>query len=201
MPGGDSDYRFEYRDLAEALYLALVDDAFYITLERHSEGREAMLRYLDYSMIEAREYGELYIPDAHRHGVSIWSKPLDAQREAEMKQAKQQFLLNHMGEASERKYQDIVASMAERTDTQVDNRYWYLSIVGIKPDQQGKGLGPALVNSVLDQTDRLGVPTFLETFTPRNHSFYQRLGYRVAGTFDEPVTGGSYAVMTREPVA
>ena len=41
------EYKFEYRDLAEALYLALADDAFYITLEQHSAGREAMLRYLE----------------------------------------------------------------------------------------------------------------------------------------------------------
>ena len=153
MTAADLSYRFEYRDLAEALYLALAEDAFYITLERHSEGREAMLRYLDHSMIEAREFGELFIPDDHRHGVSIWLRPLDAESEADMKRAKRQFLLDHMGESAERKYQEIVSSMSERSASVVDDRYWYLSIVGVLPEYQGKGLGPGLVNAVLAQTD------------------------------------------------
>ena len=55
------DYRFAYRDYAEALYDALAEDAFYRTMEQSvSDGdqrREALLRYLDYSMREAKEYG------------------------------------------------------------------------------------------------------------------------------------------------
>ena len=194
-----TDFRFEYRDLAEALYDALVDDAFYTTLQKHTTGKEAMLRYLEYSMIEAREYGELFIPEEHRHGVSLWLKPQSAEREKEKKRAKRQFMLDQLGEAAEHCYQRIVQSMSERSDSVVEDHYWYLSIIGILPEHQGKGFGPGLVEAVLAQTDRLGVPTYLETFTPRNHSFYQRLGYEVAGTFDEPVTGGTYAVMSRLP--
>ena len=198
---GQSSYRFAYRELAEALCAALANDPFYITLERHSTGSEGLLKYLDYSMLEAREYGELLVPQRHQYGVSLWLKPLDADRAAMMKAAKRQFLIEHLGESAEQVYQKMVDSMAVRSAQVVDDVYWYLSIVGILPEHQGQGLGPDLINPVLARTDDLGVPTYLETFTPRNHRFYQRLGYRVAAGFDEPITGAAYSVMTRSPVS
>jgi ribosomal protein S18 acetylase RimI-like enzyme len=197
----DSSYRFEYRDYAEALYQALTEDAFYVTMEQsvddRAAAREALLRYLDYSIREAREYGELYIPVEHRYGISIWQKPLPCDRELRMKTEKQQFLVRHMGEASAAAYNEIVGFMSAQSDSIVDPGSWYLSIVGILPGFQNRGLGVELVQGILEQSDRAGVPTYLETFTPRNEAFYERLGYRSAARFFEPTTRASYSLMTR----
>ena len=73
------DYEFIYRYLAETLYQALTEDAFYITLEKSvAEGsaREAMIRYMDYSMVEAAQYGKLLISSDRKSGAAIWSRPL-----------------------------------------------------------------------------------------------------------------------------
>ena len=195
------EYRFEYREYAEALYHALTEDAFYLTMERSvedgSSAREAMLRYLDYSIREAGEYGELYLPAEHRHGISVWQRPLPADRESRMKAEKQQFLVNHMGEASAAVYNDIVGFMSAQSDPIVDPRSWYLSIVGILPGFQNRGLGVDLVRGILELSDRAGVPTYLETFTARNESFYRRLGYRSAARIFEPTTQAGYSLMTR----
>ena len=59
--------------------------------------------------------------------------------------------------------------------------------------------GEGLVTSVLEQTDALHLATWLETFTPRNERFYQRLGYRVVGSFFEPTTESAYSLMIRPP--
>ncbi len=58
------NYAFSYRLPAEALYLALIGDALYITLEKSvtvGSAREALLRYMDCSMIWAAHYGKLLI--------------------------------------------------------------------------------------------------------------------------------------------
>ncbi|MCG6890326.1 MAG: GNAT family N-acetyltransferase [Gammaproteobacteria bacterium] len=195
-------YQFVYREYAQALYDALVEDAFYITMEQQlgeqREAREAMLRYLDYSMVEARDYGTLYFPETHRHGVAVWSQPLAPARETQRKSAKLEFLRSHMGTASATRYQGIADFMSRQSAALVDASAWYLSIVGVLPAWQNRGLGGALIAPVLEQADRAGVPTFLETFTPRNEPFYQRLGYRVAGTFFEPTIGAHYSLMLRE---
>ena len=202
MTGADEGYRFAYREHAQALYDTLREDAFYITMEqsvsKEDEQYEALLRYLDYSTVEADEYGLLHFPETQRQGVAIWSQPLAAAAEARKKRAKHEFLRQHMGAASAATYNDIVDFMSHQSDALIDASAWYLSIVGIFPAFQNQGLGNSLIGATLQQTDRAGVATFLETFTPRNEPFYQRLGYRVAGTFFEPTIAANYALMVRE---
>lgn len=95
-------------------------------------------------------------------------------------------------------YNSIVEIMSKKAETLISSEAWYLSIIGILPAYQGQGLGPKLVNPILSQTDRLGVPTYLETFTPKNKSFYNRLGYLDVGTFLEPTTNTEYSIMMRK---
>ena len=199
------EYQFAYRQYAEALCDALVEDAFYITLEQSVSAcdnpREKLLRYLDYSMVEARDDGTLYFPQAHQYGVAVWSKPLPPERAAQQKQAKREFLQRHMGAANAARYDDISNFMSAQSDSLVGPSAWYLSIVGVLPAYQNQGLGAALIRPVLELADAAAVPTFLETFTPRNEPFYQRLGYHVAGSFFEPTIGASYSLMLRECLA
>ncbi len=202
MTGDDDCYRFAYREHAQALYDTLREDAFYITMEQSvdnaDEQYEALLRYLDYSMVEADEYGMLHFPETHRQGVAIWSQPLPAEHETQKKQGKLDFLRQHMGDASAATYNDIVDFMSAQSDALIDASAWYLSIVGIFPAFQNQGLGNSLIGAILAQADRAGVASFLETFTPRNEPFYQRLGYRVAGRYFEPTIAADYALMVRE---
>jgi GNAT superfamily N-acetyltransferase len=198
------NYPFKYRALSEALYGALAEDSFYVTMERSVSGgsgqrREAMLRYYDYSMREARRFGRLYLPNGKAFGASIWSKPVSRKLSRQMADEKKAFLKTHMGDASLAKYAQITGSMAEQTATVAPPNSWYLSIVGIAPPFQGQGLGEGLIRPILDKTDEMGFYTYLETFTPRNMSFYQRLGFQQAGAFDEPGVNARYRVMVRYP--
>ncbi|THB78893.1 MAG: GNAT family N-acetyltransferase [Desulfobulbaceae bacterium] len=196
------EYQFKYRIYAEALYDALQEDAFYITLERsvvNSSSKEAMLKYLDYSIKESTEFGEVVTPENHDFGISIWSKPLEPAQELEKKIRKQTFLKVHMGDSSLAIYNAIVDYMSQKTITLVPANAWYLSIVGILPQYQGKGLGPELVTTILKQTDQKGIPTYLETFTPQNMSFYKRLGYKQVECIHEPTTSATYWIMVRPP--
>ena len=197
------NYQLKYRPFAEALYDALAEDAFYQTMEKSiadpAKQRELMLCYLDYSMVESEQYGELYIPQEHQYGTSIWSKPISPELQAQKSSEKKAFLENVMGEQSLQTYNSIVSHMSEMTDTVIKEDYWYLSIVGVLPAHQGKGLGPGLLKEVLEETDRLGVVTYLETYVPRNKSFYRRQGYQEVAIFLEPTTNAEYAVMVREP--
>jgi len=79
----------------------------------------------------------------------------------------------------------------------VDSAAWYLSIVAVNPTAQGKGLGRALLEPTLAEADRAGATCFLETFSPRAHAFYERLGFTSAARLTEPTTGADYVVMVR----
>ena len=190
MNHSNSSYQFSYREYSEALYAALIEDSFYLTLMQNvaepPQAKEALLRYLDYSIREGEKFGESYFPSDHSYGVSVWAKPLDPDRQIQKESEKRQFLLRHMGPKCELAYGTITDFMSAQSASLVDRESWYLSIVGILPQYQNQGLGAKLVKDVLDKTDRLGVTTYLETFTPRNEGFYQRLGFHIANRFHEP---------------
>jgi GNAT superfamily N-acetyltransferase len=195
-------YQYKYQNYSIALYEALLEDAFYITMEQSIADttfcKEAMLRYLDYSMVEAKKYGELIIPTDHQWGSSVWSIPIDRELEAQKNREKRSFILDHMSDQSLEKYDEIVGHMTENSAALIDKNDWYLSIVGVLPEYQGKGLGVELVNKVLAKADRLKVRTYLETFNARNMTFYERLGYQVADSFYEPTTNSKYWLMVRD---
>ena len=76
---------------------------------------------------------------------------------------------------------------------------WYLSIVAVDPAAQGQGLGRQLLAPTLAEADRASALCYLETFSPRNFAFYERLGFVTQARFAEPTTGAGYAVMVRPP--
>lgn len=59
--------------------------------------------------------------------------------------------------------------------------HWYLPLIGIDPQHQGKGLGGALLDHALALSDRDGVPAYLESSNPRNISLYERHGFERLG--------------------
>ena len=48
---------------------------------------------------------------------------------------------------------------------------------GVLPEYQGKGVGSMLMEDYFSRLD--GVPSYLETFTSVNASFYVKRGYRL----------------------
>lgn len=196
-------FEFKYKKCAEALYSALCQDAFYRTLEKSIEGpgpsKEAMVKYMDFSMVEGHQSGVLYMPENLEYGASIWSKPLAWELDKIKQSEKKAFLLDALGRNALNTYQSIVDFMGSRAAPFIGDDYWYLSIIGILPRFQGQGLGPGLVRDVLTTTDSLNIATYLETFTPRNIGFYKKLGYQEIDSFFEPTTQARYWIMIREP--
>lgn len=81
----------------------------------------------------------------------------------------------------------------------VPEPHWYLMLVGVDPELQGRGVGSALVKEGLIQADRGGFPCYLETSEKRNLAFYERHGFFV---LEETVLGKGGPVawaMRREP--
>jgi ribosomal protein S18 acetylase RimI-like enzyme len=60
--------------------------------------------------------------------------------------------------------------------------HYYLAILAVAPQSQGKGLASRLVRPFLAEADADGKPVYLETNTPRNVSLYEHYGFRVMET-------------------
>ena len=77
----------------------------------------------------------------------------------------------------------------------------YLWMIAVAPENQGRGLGTALVRHVLDRCDREGAAAYLEASSARSLKLYERLGFDLLGRPLDLPDGPMMWPMWREPRA
>lgn len=191
------------RSVAVALYCALAKDPFYRTIAgaQHRDTpafKTALVQYFEYALDEAEAIGKLVV-DEGQLGAAAWFLPIAPGITQEAKIRKERALHEVLSEAGLVTYQRITEFMSQRSRVCIPADAWYLSIVGITPKAQGKGLGRKLLEPTLAEADEAKAVCYLETFSMRNVTFYTRLGFNVIGMPHEPTTGAHYAIMVRRP--
>ncbi len=78
--------------------------------------------------------------------------------------------------------------------------HWYVSVLGVHPRQQGKGLGRVLLEPALARADREGLPVYLETSKESNLSFYRHFGFEIEDEVELPGSGPPVWTMLRPPI-
>jgi ribosomal protein S18 acetylase RimI-like enzyme len=79
-------------------------------------------------------------------------------------------------------------------------RHWYLNVLGVEPDRQGKGIGGNLITPILEHADRRQLACYLETGKEINVTFYQKHGFEVVREGSLPMGGPRWWTMLREPI-
>jgi GNAT superfamily N-acetyltransferase len=191
-----------------ATVAALVDslryDPFYVTIteelhDNEARRRQALARYFDYSMSEGARLGRLVVWPDRAVGAAVWLLPAETSVYDAERKSKAEFLATTLGATGGDAYRRIIDFMRPRAAAVVAESAWYLSIVGVTPSAQGRGVGKRLIEPTLVDADDAGVDCYLETFDDRNPGFYQRLGFSAVGTHAEPTTGATYTIMLRNP--
>ena len=186
-----------------ALVDALTDNVFYRTILVEHQGdeahRAALARYMAYSVEEAARTGRVVPTPDPADGAALWLLPRPGDVEAREHAAKHAFLRDLLGRRGYATYLRIAGFMHERAEPVIPGDAWYLSILGVRPDAQGQGLGWRLIAPTLAEADAAGVPAWLETFTTAAARFYERVGFRLIAWHDEPTTGQPYAILRRDP--
>jgi len=57
--------------------------------------------------------------------------------------------------------------------------HWYLAILSVSPEAQGRGHGSALLEPGLERCDRDGTAAWLETQREKNVGFYEQFGFEL----------------------
>jgi RimJ/RimL family protein N-acetyltransferase len=63
----------------------------------------------------------------------------------------------------------------------VPGPHWYIPLLGVRPEVQGRGLSRAVLQPVFDGADRDKVPVYLETASEVNVAVYKKLGFELRG--------------------
>jgi ribosomal protein S18 acetylase RimI-like enzyme len=58
--------------------------------------------------------------------------------------------------------------------------HWYLAVIGVDPDRQGRGIGSRLMAPILARADADRTPCWLDTHQEQNVRLYQRHGFEIA---------------------
>ena len=181
---------------------ALEQDPFYRKISEafardEVRRRTALADYFDYSIRQGTRIGKVVHLDEARIGVAVWLLPQSAGVLQSERSHKHAFLRQVLRELGCSNYDRMVEYMGARSRPLVGGNAWYLSIVAVAPEQQGRGLGVRLLTPTLAEADAAGAPCYLETFGSRSMKFYERLGFVARETFAEPTAQARYTLMVR----
>jgi GNAT superfamily N-acetyltransferase len=190
-------------EASSALAESLMDDPFYWAItddfaDDLTARKSVLRRYFHYSLAEAERTGRCVLAPDPRLGASAWLLPRSPEVDAAESSAKSGYFASILGPRGMENYHRILRYMTALAAQVIPHSAWYLSIAGILPSAQGRGLGMRLLAGTLAEASHAHIPCYLETFTPRNLRFYERLGFcRIASRL-EPTTSKEYVVMQRD---
>lgn len=76
--------------------------------------------------------------------------------------------------------------------------HFYLHAVGADSENQGRGIGSALIKAGLTACDKHGLPAYLESSNERNNPLYERHGFNIIGEARLPDSGPTIWFMHRD---
>ena len=143
----------------------------------------ALLRY-------GLRFGEVLTTAGDPTGAAVWLGPTAWQVTPERAAAAGLDKLSEtLGAAAAERFFSTLAAIDPFHHQDVPPVHWYVMVVGVAPEAQGKGIGRALLQPVIGRADAAGQPCYLETAQPANVSFYERLGFKRVVDIVEPQSG------------
>lgn len=162
--------------LAEVSALAFEHDPITEWLVETGDDPLQMERQMFVAEYRITKRFDLIYTDADRKGVSIWKPP--GARSTIGDRIQQVWTMLGTIKLSRRAFAKIKLFIQIENAHPCEHHY-YLSLLAVHPDMQGKGLGTALMQPVLEICDRDHVPAYLETETESNVDFYSKRGFKV----------------------
>ncbi|HEV2061722.1 MAG TPA: GNAT family N-acetyltransferase [Solirubrobacteraceae bacterium] len=176
--------------LADALARAFDDDPLAQFASPRASSRPRRQRFFFAGRLRTLIGEEMTYCDPQRRGAALWAPP-DRWHAPPREQVRLLRMLNHRSPW-------VAAGFARMERLHPREPHYYLSTLGVAPEAQGRGLGSALLEPMLERCDREGVPAYLESSKERNIAFYGRHGFRVTREMRFP-RGPKLWLMWRDP--
>ena len=176
--------------LCSTLARAFDDDPLAVFANPRASTRPRRLAFFYRSRLGALLAEEMCFCDDDRLGAALWA-PHDAREPSVREQLRLLRLAN-------RRLPQMLGGFARMERLHPSEPHYYLSILGVAPEAQGRGLGSKLLAPMLEHCDTEGVPAYLESSKASNVRFYARHGFRVIEEMRFP-RGPRLWLMWRDP--
>lgn len=120
--------------------------------------------------------GETVQATALWHEVDDWNSPTPPMRQ----------LLPRLHQLFGRRMLRAMRISPAMASVHPEEPHRYLHFIGVHKDAQGTGLGGALLTSMTNECDELGLPAYLESSNPVNNALYHRFGFEDRGLVPLP---------------
>lgn len=152
------------------------------------------------------KYGEVYAPSEKLEGVAAWGLS-DFADMTMWRMIRSGSIISgmKMGLTMAKRAQKMRSVFepieADRKANMKGRAYIYLMIIGVASEYQRQGFGGKLLGTLIEESERVGVPIYLETETERNVRMYEKLGFKVLKQITLPVVDIPMWEMVRGPNA
>ena len=184
--------------IADAMAAAFEDDPVASWFWRKPSGRRDYIAGW-YALVVREHYldhGAVFVAEEEAEivGCSMWSPPGGWRFSSRVEMKTSRYALPRLG------LRVPIASIAMRRIEREhpDPPHWYLSELGVRPQNQGRGLGSQLMFEILARSDREGTPAYLESSTERSRALYERHGFETRKVINMPRGGPPLWLMWRE---
>lgn len=195
-------YRLQKKDLpkaAEILANAFMDDPLACAFKELPDFKEKFTAFFQVPITYAHKYGEVFAPSKDLEGIMAWTPGHKAEmslwrimRSGAIKPAMQ------MGQAYKNIKPFVVQTTKDRKHFMKGKDFYYLAIIGVSPDHQGKGFGKRLLQAFIEHGKKNDLPLYLETETEQNSSLYQHFGFKTLNQTEMPSLNMNLWSMVRE---
>lgn len=97
-----------------------------------------------------------------------------------------------MGWETGQRMQEFSRHLDKKHEEMIHELHWYLQLIGVDPEYQGKGYASRLIRGMLAGADEDGLPCYLETELEENVPIYEHFGFH---TLEEYIIPGTTVKM------
>jgi ribosomal protein S18 acetylase RimI-like enzyme len=160
------------------LLVSFRNDPHVTWLLQESKHKSKLKVLIDYVVHQTLRRGEIYLSD-DKNAVALW----DFERKERMSFHYIWRNLSFLIQIGIKSVVKILASGAMlHNNFGKYPRYCHLYMIGVLPEEQGRGLASVLMNPMIQRMHKKSIPVFLETANPRNVDIYIKKGFKVFKT-------------------
>ncbi|WP_433504057.1 GNAT family N-acetyltransferase [Pseudonocardia halophobica] len=166
--------RSDHAAVAATLAAAFVDDPIFAWIHPvPSDRADRTLFFFERVVAVLAQHDDIWAAGPDAAGAALWVPHGSAPMSDEEGEAFGGALAERAGDDAER----LFALMTVMEEHHPHEPHEYLWFLGVRPDEQGRGVGSATMTPVLARADRAGHRAYLEATSPRSKALYERHGF------------------------